>query len=184
MDHTRCVASLTFSLSLLLVPSPLCVRSFRSLLSLLSLAGFQPLSARRPTLTSILLSVSLYVALFPPFRRLPRPIANRFSFGSTIVRPRLARRVKRGAGREGGRGKKDERAEGRIKYYILLFTRRGIFWLATSFVRELQGSVKVCGYRKYSPYLCMFLFFNFPSVLLLGFILGPWLEISRTLGCN
>lgn len=105
-------------------------------------------------------SLSLRFALFPPFRRLPRPIANRFSFGSTIVRPRPARRTKRGP-RGGGEKKKKNEKSGRTNKILHIIVHPSRYFLFGDFFLLCYKPLLKFSWAKESVHLCMFSFFFF-----------------------
>lgn len=140
VDHTRCVASLTFSPSLLR-----CLCSWLAPFSSFSPFSSSPFSSspliHRSTLTSILLSP--IVALFPAFRSLPSSIVSPFSSGSTVVHARVLLerwKVKKAQA---------EIEEGRIKRCILRasdLNLQNLFFFAVSFEareEELRGAASV-----------------------------------------
>lgn len=143
VDHTRCVASLTFSPSLLR-----CLCSWLAPFSSFSPFSSSPFSSspliHRSTLTSILLSP--IVALFPAFRSLPSSIVSPFSSGSTVVHARVLLerwKVKKAQA---------EIEEGRIKRCILRASDlqkrpyKIFFFFAVSFEareEELRGAASV-----------------------------------------
>lgn len=131
VDHTRCVASLTSPLSRSFVSLSLPLRSFHSLLSLLSLRlVFSPLclgSLLGPTLTSIppRLSRCSLSSL-----SLPRPIARSFFF--FFIFALLCHFVSLHACPEEGKVKSKRKGERKgeegIKYWILLLTVSYLFF--------------------------------------------------------